>query len=112
MNKAAIIKVCPTIWTQVLMGRQQLYLSLTFSPEWLLGIILGIGKEAATKSKAPQTRSLIRKARDSSGKVLKERFVNSTVTPKNLQPQSEIKLGSLVHISNDSGFWIDNFIFK
>ena len=36
-NLAAFLKVCPTIWNQVLMGRQQLdsSISLTFSQEWL-----------------------------------------------------------------------------
>jgi hypothetical protein len=36
-NQAAFVKVCPIIWTQVLMSHPQLdsSMSLTFSPEWL-----------------------------------------------------------------------------
>ena len=38
-SQVAIVKVSPTIWTQVSMSHPQLdsSMSLTFSPEWLLG---------------------------------------------------------------------------
>ena len=38
-NQVGLVEICSTIWTQVLVGRQQLdsSMSLTFSQEWLLG---------------------------------------------------------------------------